>query len=277
MGCSRLSNVHARQRDTFSTYGQPNVERKNNRRTASRRKFAQQPSTGSHPRRGGVPDAPETSSSPIPRKPPGPGMPYRAAVGKPPAVQTPAEGSKTPPQYEPINECPPLPRLREGTSVGRGAHTAASSRGSPSTGDHPRGAASPTRNLLPSPPTRVTPGPGMPLRRRRANPLPSKRPRRGQDPSLRTDPSTSACPPPRGGAGTATKNRGDPFSRDCLGSLYKHYKRLIVPDGFSALILTALFAGRIPAYQPHQRGEYQRRQHEPGRDDRNGRAAAPSM
>jgi len=32
-----------------------------------------------------------------------------------------------------------------------------------------------------------------------------KRPRRGQDPSLRTDPSTSACTLPRGGAGTATK------------------------------------------------------------------------
>ena len=123
-------------------------------------------------------------------------------------------------------------------------HPAASSRGSPSTGRHPRRGRRPRHpgNLL-LPPIPGTPPPGRacpaPTARRWASPMPSinahggvktppygpphqrvpgpyraavgkphavhKRPRRGQDPSLRTAPSTSARPPPRGGAGTATK------------------------------------------------------------------------
>ena len=89
-------------------------------------------------------------------------------------------------------------------------HPAASSRGSPSTGSHPRRGRRPRRpGNLPSPPIPgKTPGPGMPGPYRAAVGKPHavrKRPRRGQDPSLRTDPSTSARPLPRGGAGTATK------------------------------------------------------------------------
>ena len=50
-----------------------------------------------------------------------------------------------------------------------------------------------------------------------------KRLRRGQDPSLRTAPSTSARTPYRAAVRERRqKNRGNPFSRDCLGSLYKH-------------------------------------------------------
>ena len=89
-------------------------------------------------------------------------------------------------------------------------HPAASSRGHPSTGSHPRRGRRPRRpGNLPSPPIpRNPPGPGMPGPYRAAAgkpPAVRKRPRRGQDPSLRTDPSTSARILPRGGAGTATK------------------------------------------------------------------------
>ena len=48
-----------------------------------------------------------------------------------------------------------------------------------------------------------------------------------------------------------------------------------MPDGFQRADPDRLVCGQDTGYQPHQRGEYQRRQHEPGRDDRNGRAAAP--
>ena len=109
--------------------------------------------------------------------------------------QTPAEGSRPLPTNRPINEC---------------LHPAASSRGYPSTGGHPRRGRRPRRpgNLPPPPISGKTPGPGMPGPYRTAVGKPyavHKRPRRGQAPSLRTAPSTSACTPPRGGAGTATK------------------------------------------------------------------------
>ena len=78
-------------------------------------------------------------------------------------------------------------------------HPAASSRGSPSTGSHPRRGRRPRRpgSLLPPPIPGKTPGPGMPGPYRAAVGKPHavrKRPRRGQDPSLRTAPSTSARP-----------------------------------------------------------------------------------
>ena len=81
-------------------------------------------------------------------------------------------------------------------------HPAASSRGYPSTGSHPRRERRPRRpGNLPSPPTPgETLGPGMPGPYRAAAGKPHavhKRPRRGQDPSLRTDPSTSARTPPQ--------------------------------------------------------------------------------
>ena len=86
-------------------------------------------------------------------------------------------------------------------------HPAASSRGSPSTGSHPRRGRRPRRpGNLPSPPIPgETPGPGMPGPYRAAVGKPyavRKRPRRGQDPSLRTDPSTNARTPPQVRAAT---------------------------------------------------------------------------
>ena len=78
-------------------------------------------------------------------------------------------------------------------------HPAASLRGYPSTGGYPRRGRRPRRpgNLLPPPIPGKTPGPGMPGPYRAAAgkpPAVRKRPRRGQDPSLRTAPSTSARP-----------------------------------------------------------------------------------
>ena len=147
---------------------------------------------------GGVPDAPETS-----RHRPSPGPP-RAGYARPLPrgggqalcrPQTPTEGSRPLPTNRPINECP---------------RPAASSRGYRSAGSHPRRGRRPRRpgNLLLPPIPGKTPGPGMPGPYRAAVGKPHavhKRPRRGQDPSLRTAPSTSARTLPRGGAGTATK------------------------------------------------------------------------
>ena len=86
-------------------------------------------------------------------------------------------------------------------------HPAASSRGYPSTGSHPRRGRRPRRpGSLPSPPIPgKTPGPGMPGPYCAAVGKPHavrKRPRRGQDPSLRTAPSTSARTPPQVRAAT---------------------------------------------------------------------------
>ena len=139
---------------------------------------------------GGVPDAPETSRHrPSPGKPrAGHARPLPRGGGQAPCrPQTPAEGSRPLPTDRPINECP---------------HPAASLRGSPSTGSHPRRGRRPRRpGSLPSPPIPgKTPGPGMPGPYRAAVGKPyavRKRPRRGQDPSLRTAPSTSARTPPQ--------------------------------------------------------------------------------
>ena len=152
-----------------------------------------------HPRRGRRPRRPgNLLPPPIPGKTPGPGMPgpYRAAAGKPPAVRKrPRRGQDPSLRTDPSAGCP---------------HPAASSRGYPSTGSHPRRGRRPRRpGNLPSPPIPgKTPGPGMPCPYRAAvgkPPAIHKRPRRSQDPSLRTAPSTSVCTLPRGGAGTATK------------------------------------------------------------------------
>ena len=90
------------------------------------------------------------------------------------------------------------PNVERKTTTGE-RHPAASSRGHPSTGSHPRRGRRPRRpGNLPSPPIPGTPsGPGLPGPYRAAAGKPHavrKRPRRGQDPSLRTAPSTSACP-----------------------------------------------------------------------------------
>ena len=168
------------------------------------------PSTGSHSRRGRRPRRPgNLLLPPIPGKTPGPGMPgpYRAAVGKSHAVhKRPRRGQDTAPSTS------ARPYSAYVNSIRRAGcpHPAASLRGSPSTGSHPRRGRRPRRpgNLLPPPIPGKTPGPGMPGPYRAAVGKPHdihKRPRRGQDTSLRTAPSTSARPLPRGGAGTVTK------------------------------------------------------------------------
>ena len=156
---------------------------------------------------GGVPDAPETSRyRPSPGKPPGRACPAPTArrwASPMPSVNA-HGGVKTPPYGRPINDYV--------NSIRRAGcpHPAASSRGYRSTGSHLRRGRRPLRpGSLPSPPIPgKTSGPGMPGPYRAAVGKPHavhKRPRRGQDPSLRTAPSTSARPLPRGGAGTATK------------------------------------------------------------------------
>ena len=137
--------------------------------------------------------------------------PHRAAVGKPHAVRKrPRRGQDPSLRTAPSTSARPYRAyvnyiLRAGCP-----HPAASSRGYRSTGNNPRRGRRPRRpGSLPSPPIPgKTPGPGMPGPYRAAAGKPQavhKRARRGQDPSLRTDPSTSACTLPRGGAGTATK------------------------------------------------------------------------
>ena len=108
------------------------------------------------------------------------------------------------------------PNVERKTTTGE-RHPAASSRGSPSTGGHPRRGRRPRRpgSLLPPPIPGKTPGPGMPGPYRAAVGKPHavhKRPRRGQDPSLRTDPyrayvnyiRRAGCPHP------AASSRGYP-------------------------------------------------------------------
>ena len=147
------------------------------------------PSTGSHLRRGRRPRRPGSLlPPPIPGKTPGPGMPgpYRAAAGKPPAVRKrPRRGQDPSLRTDPSTSARTPPQVRAATT---------------STGSHPRRGRRPRRpgNLLSPPIPGKNPGPGMPGPYRAAvgkPPAVRKRPRRGQDPSLRTDPSTSAHTP----------------------------------------------------------------------------------
>ena len=196
----------------FQPYGQPNVERKTT--TGERHPAASSrgyPSTGSHPRRGRRPRRPgNLPSPPIPGKTSGPGMPgpYRAAVGKPPAVhQRPRRGQDPSLRTAPSASARPYRAYVNYIRRAGCLPPAASSRGYPSTGSHPRRGRRPRRpgGLLPPPIPGKTPGPGMPGPYRAAvgkPPAVRKRPRRGQDPSLRTDPSTSARTPPQVRAAT---------------------------------------------------------------------------
>ena len=174
------------------------------------------PSTGSHPRRGRRPRRPGSlPSPPIPGKTPGPGMPgpYRAAVGKPytvrkrprrgqdPSLRTALSTSaRTPPQVRAAT------RQRAATHVGGGVPDAPeTSRHRPSPG---------------KPPGRACPAPTA---RRWASPMPSANAHGGvKTPPY--EPPHQRVPAPRRAAvrERRQKNRGDPFSRDCLGSLYKH-------------------------------------------------------
>ena len=181
------------------------------------------PSTGSHPRRG---RRPRRVGNLLP--PPNPGNPPGRACPAPTARRWASPmpsinahgGVKTPPYGRPISTYV--------NSIRRAGcpHPAASSRSSPSTGSHPRRGRRPRRvgNLLPppnpgNPPGRACPAPTA---RRWASPMPSINAHGGvKTPPYGRPHQRVPGPLPRGGAGTATKNRGDPFSRDCLGSLYK--------------------------------------------------------
>ena len=165
---------------------------------APRRKFARLPVNGQPTHvGGGVLDAPETSHHrPSPGKRPGRACPAPTARRWAcPLPSANAHGEvKTPPYGRPISAYVNFIR-RAGCP-----HPAASSRGYPSTGSHPRRGRRLRRpgNLLLPPIPGKTPGPGMPGPYRAAVGKPHavhKRPRRGQDPSLRTAPSTSARPP----------------------------------------------------------------------------------
>ena len=161
---------------------------------------------------GGVPDAPETSRHhPPPGKPSGRACPAPIARWRAsplPSANAHGGGSRPLPTDRPINECPPPYRAYVNYIRRAGCpHPAASSRSYPSTGSHPRRGRRPRRpgNLLPPPIPGKTSGPGMPGPYRAAAGKPHavrKRPRRGQDPSLRTAPSTSARPPPQVRAAT---------------------------------------------------------------------------
>ena len=153
---------------------------------------------------GGVPDAPEASRHrPSPGKPPVRACPDPTARrwASPMPSANAHGGVKTPP-YGLTHPRVPGPYNAYVNYIRRAGcpHPAASSRGYPSTGSHPRRERRPRRpGNLPSPPTPgETLGPGMPGPYRAVAgkpPAVRKRPRGGQDPSLRTDPSTSARPP----------------------------------------------------------------------------------
>ncbi len=183
-------------------------------------------------RRAGCPHpaAPETSRHhPSPGKPPGRACPAPTARRRAsPLPSANARGGVKTPPYGPPHQQVPAPYSAYVNYIRRAGcpHPAASSRSHPSTGGHPRRGRRPRRpGNLPSPPIPgKTPGPGMPGPYHAAAgkpPAAHKRPRRGQDPSLRADPPTSARPYRAAGRERRQKNRGDPFSRDRLGSLYK--------------------------------------------------------
>ena len=154
--------------------------------------------------------------------------PYRAAVGKPHAVhKRPRRGQDPSLRTDPSTSARPYSAYVNYIRRAGCPHPAASSRGSPSTGSHSRRGRRPRRpgNLLLPPIPGKTPGPDMPGPYRAAVGKPHavhKRPRRGQNPSLRTTHQRVPAPYRAAVRERRQKNRGDPFSRDCLGSLYKH-------------------------------------------------------
>ena len=162
------------------------------------------PSTGSHPRRGRRPRRPgNLPSPPIPGKTPGPGMPgpYRAAVGKPHAVRKrPRRGQDPSLQTDPSTSARPYRAYVNDIRRAGCPHPAASSRGHYVNGQptHVGGGVPDAPETFCRRPSPGPPRPGMPAPYRAAvgkPPAVRKRPRRGQDPSLRTAPSTSARPP----------------------------------------------------------------------------------
>ena len=155
--------------------------------------------------------------------------PYRAAAGKPHAVRKrPRRGQDPSLRTAPSTSARPPPQVRAATRQRAATHVGGGVPDAPETfcrrpsPGHPLGRACPAptarRRASPLPsvnahggvktPPYGPPHQRVPAPRRAAAGKPHavrKRPRRGQDPSLRTAPSTSACTPPRGGAGAATK------------------------------------------------------------------------
>ena len=173
-------------------------------------------STGSHPRRGRRPRRPgNLLPPPIPGKTPGPGMPgpYRAAVGKPPAVRKrPRRGQDPSLRTDPSTSACTPPQVRAATRQRAATHVGG---GVPDAPETSRRRPSPGK-----PPGRACPAPTA---RRWASPMPSINARGGVKPPP-YEPPHQQVPAPRRAAvrERRQKNRGDPFSRDCLGSLYKH-------------------------------------------------------
>ena len=197
------------------------------------------PSTGSHPRRGRRPRRPgNLLPPPIPGKTSGPGMPgpYRAAAGKPHAVRKrPRRGQDPSLRTAPSTSARPPPQVRAATRQRAATHVGGGVPDAPETfcrrpsPGHPLGRACPAptarRRASPLPsvnahggvktPPYGPPHQRVPAPRRAAAGKPHavrKRPRRGQDPSLRTDPSTSAHTPAARRCGDGDKkNEAIPF------------------------------------------------------------------
>ena len=165
---------------------------------------------------GGVLDAPETlPSPPIPGKTPGPGMPgpYRAAAGKPPAVRKrPRRGQDPSLRTDPSTSACTPPQVRAATRQRAATHVGG---GVPDAPETSRRRPSPGK-----PPGRACPAPTA---RRWGSPMPAINARGGVKPPPYEPPHQQAPAPRRAAVRERRqKNRGDPFSRDCLGSLYKH-------------------------------------------------------
>ena len=165
---------------------------------------------GRRPRRPG-----NLPSPPIPGKTPGPGMPgpYRAAAGKPPAVRKrPRRGQDPSLRTDPSTSACTPPQVRAATRQRAATHVGG---GVPDAPETSRRRPSPGK-----PPGRACPAPTA---RRWASPMPSVNARGGVKPPPYEPPHQQAPAPRRAAVRERRqKNRGDPFSRDCLGSLYKH-------------------------------------------------------
>ena len=165
---------------------------------------------------GGVPDAPETFCRRLsPGHPPGRACPAptaRRRASPLPSINA-HGGVKTPP-YEPTHQRVPTPRRKfawppvngQPTRVGGGVHDAPeTSRHRPSPG---------------KPPGQACPAPTA---RRRACPLPFANAHGGVKTPPYGPPHQRMPAPYRAAVRERRqKNRGNPLSRDCLGSLYKH-------------------------------------------------------
>ena len=169
-------------------------------------------------RRAGCPHpaAPETSRHrPSPGKTPGRACPAPTArrCGKPYAVRKrPRRGQDPSLRTDPSTNARTPPQVRAATRQRAATHVGGGVPDAPETSRH--------RPSPGKPPGRACPAPTA---RRWASPMPSANAHGGvKTPPY--EPPHQRVPAPRRAAvrERRQKNRGDPFSRDCLGSLYKH-------------------------------------------------------